>query len=238
MRIAALRLGARVRSASAATRVVSRAPRRAEGFASASTRSVAMAASAPPEFYRDATLRFVDEVVIGKNLCPFAREPRRAIDPVGLECVVEAAKTLEGVLEGVVRESLALSKTTEDETYARSGGCTTLVVTPYCADLEDFDVMMDVMHVLEDAYNDAGLTGEVQVVAFHPNFQFAGEEASAQNFANRSPFPMFHLLRERDVEAAGEAISVDDMLAANAKTLEGIGVERLTAALRALRGEQ
>lgn len=236
MRIASLRtLSARVGRLVSPPVVATRAPR-----ALASSSSVVMAASsaATPEFYRDATLRFVDEVVIGANLCPFAREPRRAIDPVGLECVVETATTLEGVLEGVVRESLALSKTTEDETYARSGGCTTLVVTPYCADLEDFDAMMDVMHVLEDAYDDAGLTGEVQVVAFHPKFQFAGEEASAQNFANRSPFPMFHLLRECDVEAAGETISVDDMLAANSKTLEGIGFERLTAALRALRGEQ
>ena len=47
------------------------------------------------------------------------------------------------------------------------------------------------------------MTGEIQIASFHPDYQFAGtEHADAENFTNRAPFPMLHLIREESVEKA------------------------------------
>jgi hypothetical protein len=161
------------------------------------------------------------------------------MDPPGLACVVEMATTLEGVLERVLLEASALATSVGDERYETTGGKTTLVVTPACGELNrDFEVMMDVMYALEDAFEDLGLAGKVQTVAFHPMFTYSGEpEDSAANFTNRSPYATFHLLRECDVERAGKIISVSAMLDTNVRTLNAIGVQKLRAKLRELRGE-
>ena len=41
------------------------------------------------------------------------------------------------------------------------------------------------------------------MASFHPRYQFAGTEPDdAENYTNRSPYPMLHLLREASVEIA------------------------------------
>jgi len=40
-------------------------------------------------------------------------------------------------------------------------------------------------------------------------FEFAGEEDSIGNLTNRSPYPIFHVLREEEVEAAVKKIDGD-----------------------------
>ncbi len=45
----------------------------------------------------------------------------------------------------------------------------------------------------------------VQIATFHPNYVFEGVSQNARsNHTNRSPYPIFHLLRQEDVEEALE----------------------------------
>ena len=43
--------------------------------------------------------------------------------------------------------------------------------------------------------------GIIQLATFHPQYQFSdAEEDDVENWTNRSPYPMFHLLRENEIE--------------------------------------
>ena len=55
----------------------------------------------------------------------------------------------------------------------------------------------------DDAVAELGLQGVIQVASFHPRYQFedAGPD-DIENYTNRSPYPMLHLLRESSVERA------------------------------------
>ena len=53
--------------------------------------------------------------------------------------------------------------------------------------------------VLEDSDLDATF----QIVGFHPQYLFAGEDPSdPSHMTNRSPYPMIHVIRRQDMEKA------------------------------------
>ena len=50
-----------------------------------------------------------------------------------------------------------------------------------------------------------GYEGTYQIASFHPEYCFQGaEENDPANYTNRSPYPMFHLIREASVKVALE----------------------------------
>ena len=73
--------------------------------------------------------------------------------------------------------------------------------------------------------------GTYQVVSFHPRYQFAGTTVEdPENYTNRSPFPMLHILREssvdRAVESSADAAQITDQ---NITTLNRLGAKELVA---------
>jgi len=47
------------------------------------------------------------------------------------------------------------------------------------------------------------MQGDYQIASFHPNYQFAGTKSDdAENYTNRSPYPLLHILREASLEKA------------------------------------
>ncbi len=55
----------------------------------------------------------------------------------------------------------------------------------------------------DDAVAELDLEGVMQIASFHPEYQFQDAAADAiENYTNRSPYPMLHLLRESSVEKA------------------------------------
>ena len=73
--------------------------------------------------------------------------------------------------------------------------------------------------------------GTYQLVGFHPRYQFAGTTVEdAENYTNRSPFPMLHILREssvdRAVESSADAAQITDQ---NITTLNRLGAKELVA---------
>ncbi|KAL7556475.1 hypothetical protein ACA910_006185 [Epithemia clementina (nom. ined.)] len=95
---------------------------------------------------------------------------------------------------------------------SRSG--TTLVVCPECH-VNDFEAFMDLVQRVEDELIHDGLEleGELQIAPFHPFFRFQGssldDEGQVDDWTNRSPFPIFHILREDEVEQAVDRLDGD-----------------------------
>jgi hypothetical protein len=70
-----------------------------------------------------------------------------------------------------------------------------------------------------------GLAGELQIASFHPAYQFAGSAPNdIENYSNRSPYPMLHVLREASVRRAAAAFpKVNEIGDRNMATLRELG---------------
>ena len=102
---------------------------------------------------------------------------------------------------------------------------TTLLIHP-CV-LGNFSDYNDFLDEADALLVELELDGIVQVASFHPDYQFANTAADAiENFTNRSPYPMLHLLREASIERAVESsIDVDAIPGRNIETLQRLGKE-------------
>ena len=102
---------------------------------------------------------------------------------------------------------------------------TTLIVHPQV--LQDFLDFNDFLGVADEALEDMGLIGALQIASFHPQFQFADTDIDdITNATNRSPFPTLHLLREDSVERAVAAFpEAEAIFERNVQTLRRLGPE-------------
>jgi hypothetical protein len=174
----------------------------------------------------DGTRRWVSSVVIGLNLCPFAR---RVFEADKIRYAVTEATGESALIEDLADElrRLASCPATSVET--------TLLIHPHV--LQDFLDYNDFLGVGDRLVEDLGLRGIIQIASFHPEYQFAGTHPGAvENYTNRSPYPMLHLLREASIAAvAGDP---DELLAIprrNVETLRRLGREKIVEILRQVR---
>ncbi len=91
--------------------------------------------------------------------------------------------------------------------------------------LADFVEYNDFLDVCEAEVIELGLDGKLQVASFHPQYQFAGTEPTdIENYTNRSPFPMLHLLREASIDRAVAAVpDTGEIYRRNIRTLRKLG---------------
>lgn len=137
-----------------------------------------------------STRRWVEDVVVGLNLCPFAR---RELVNERIAFVVSDAADEETLLADLQLELLRL---TDDEQIE-----TTLLIHPRV--LQDFHDYNDFLAAADGLIELLGLEGVLQIASFHPRYQFAGTAPEAvENTTNQSPWPMLHLLREASLERA------------------------------------
>ena len=69
--------------------------------------------------------------------------------------------------------------------------------------LTDFLDYNDFLDIADETLEELDLTGELQIASFHPAYRFAGCSSDAiENYTNRSPYPMLHLLREASLTRA------------------------------------
>lgn len=141
-----------------------------------------------------ATRRWISTLVIGLNLCPFAR---RVFDGDKIRYAVSEAKDEAGLTKDLIDELLALVSTPIEQVE------TTLLIHPQC--FTAFLDYNDFLGVAEQLTEDLGLTGVIQIASFHPDYQFADTKPDdVDNYTNRSPYPMLHLLREASVSAVAD----------------------------------
>ena len=172
----------------------------------------------------DATRRWVEGVVIGLNLCPFAR---RVHDAGRVRYVVTAAaddNALLAALEEELRALVAADRATVE---------TTVLIHPHA--LAAFAEYNDFLPEADRLVRRLGLRGVIQVASFHPEYRFAGTPADAvENYTNRSPHPMLHLLREESVtEVAGDPDALAAIPQRNIDVLRRLGRAEMVARLRA-----
>jgi len=169
------------------------------------------------------TRDWVERVVIGLKLCPFAPAP--ALKGL-IRYVTSDAETCEGLLEDLATELQRLAASPPEQLE------TTLLIHPQV--LENFHDFNDFLDLADELLRMLGLEGEIQIASFHPDYQFAETESGdIGNETNRSPYPTLHLLREesiaRAVDSFGDTSSIP---ATNLLTLQRLGRERLQALKR------
>lgn len=154
------------------------------------------------------------KAVIGLNLCPFAKPVhlRKAI-----RFVVSKAHDEESVMNDLADELIYLSE-------ADSKVCeTTLLILPKI--LSDFVDFNDFMELADQLLEEMDLTGTFQIANFHPFYQFAGTEPNdIENYTNRSPYPILHLIREASIEEALKSVrNPDEIFENNISTMKKLG---------------
>ena len=134
----------------------------------------------------------MERAVIGLNLCPFAKAAHIKNQ---IRYTVSEAQTTDGLLGDLLIELRALAAADPAEID------TTLLIHPQV--LSDFLDYNDFIDLADAAVEELGLSGEIQVASFHPQYQFANTDPDdIENYTNRSPYPTLHLLREASVERA------------------------------------
>src|ERR1700748_70982 len=162
-----------------------------------------------------ATRHWLTEAVIGLHICPFDN----AVHVKGqIRYAVSDAVDMEGVLtdlEAEIQTLVAENPETVD---------TTLLVLPQA--LGDFLDYNDCLFFADRLIRQLRLEGIIQIASFHPHYQFEGSEPDdIENYTNRAPYPILHLLREDSIERAVQAFpDAEEIYERNQETLRRIGL--------------
>jgi len=165
---------------------------------------------------------WVETLVVGLNLCPFAKAE---LIKDRVRFATTAAATEAQLLAALETELALLDADPAIET--------TLLIHPeVLQDFHDYNQFLDDADALLVAL---GLEGVYQIASFHPHYQFGGTEPEdAENHTNRSPYPLLHLLREASLEQAIERFpGVERIPERNIALMNDLGRERLQALLNA-----
>ena len=172
-----------------------------------------------------ATRRWLEKVVIGQKLCPFAPPVLARLRLCGSD-----ARNEDEVVAKVAKEARLLHDGIEMQTRQPGAAVTetTLVVLPSLECTATWQAFVRLSWRLQaEAIADAGLAHALQLVLFHPSAVHSayGEgPEDAADFAIRSPHPTVHLLREVDMLAAVKAYpDVAGIPARNKARLRALG---------------
>lgn len=136
------------------------------------------------------TLKWIQSMVIGLNLCPFAKHE---LDKNAVRIEVSTAKTFAAGIHDLLTEIEHLNTTPATGT--------TLLLFP--SFLSDFSEYLDFVDHSNETLAQSGYQGIYQLATFHPQYQFHGTDSDdVSNYTNRSPYPMLHLLREEMLDRA------------------------------------
>ena len=192
------------------------------------TRRLCTAASA-----HVSTLRWVDSMIVGMNLCPYTKAVRNRAE--AMRCIVCSAIDDGSLLDDI---------TAEVHTLAAGQGETSLLVVPPTTTWgralhDDFGQFLSLGWQVEERLSElAPTTLPLQLALFHPlavrSLYASGAEEDPADYAMRSPHPTIHLLRTADVQALPPA-SAARVPERNRETLEGLGVAKLRELYAAVR---
>ncbi|MFY2068098.1 DUF1415 domain-containing protein [Achromobacter xylosoxidans] len=162
------------------------------------------------------TRDWLTQAVIGLNLCPFAKAVQVKDQ---IRFAVSDATDAEGVLTDL-QDELALLAEADPEKID-----TTLLIIPDA--LDDFLEFNDFEDLSDRLLKRMRLVGELQVATFHPQFQFADTQPDdIENYTNRSPYPILHLLREDSIDRAVESFpDAAEIYEKNIDTMQRLGLE-------------
>ena len=134
------------------------------------------------------TKNWINNVVIGLNLCPFAARPFKD-DLISYQVELEA--NLNIALQALIRQCIKMD--------SDAGIETSFIIFPN--NFIDFFDYLDLVEIGEKLMVKEGYEGIYQIASFHPLYQFAETNPDdPENYTNRSPYPILHILREESLE--------------------------------------
>jgi hypothetical protein len=168
---------------------------------------------------------WLDEFVVGLNLCPFARP---LLGASSLRIAVCASSDKAELRRAFLQELDLLQGSSEQDI------ATTLLAFPHA--LHDFADYLWFLEEAQELLREAGLEGVVQLASFHPQYRFAGEAPdAASQYSNRAPYPLIHLLREDMLSRALEEFANPERIPdRNIAMLNAIESEELERRWRAI----
>lgn len=176
------------------------------------------------------TRAWLEEAVIGLNLCPFAESVHRNNQVTYYVSRADDETALMEDLVLAIDALLSADPATID---------TALLIHPFT--LQNFGEYNEFIGWTMDFLKESKLEAVLQIASFHPEYQFAGTSVDdITNCTNRSPLPMLHLLRESSVDAALTALpEAAQLVEKNLDTLRNLGAtgwdalnERIRASAR------
>jgi len=136
------------------------------------------------------TKRWIQDVVVGCNFCPFAAKELKL---GSIHYQVLRSATIKTCLQEL---AFAFQQLENDNSIE-----TTLLILP--DDFGDFNKYLELTELADEFLADLGKEGIYQVASFHPLYIFAGStSADPANYTNRSLYPMLHILREASLTTA------------------------------------
>ena len=138
------------------------------------------------------TANWIKNVVIGCNFCPFAA---KALAKKTVRYVVIDTSDFKSGLTELANEFEFLNRNENIET--------TFII--FSQGFADFLQYLDLVDKGERLLTKENYEGVYQLASFHPQYLFAGtNENDPENYTNRSPYPMLHILREDSITKALE----------------------------------
>lgn len=161
-----------------------------------------------------ATRHWLSRAVIELNLCPFAKS---VYVKEQIRYVISRACDDQEILDELESELRFLADADPERLD------TSLLIIPDA--LHDFDDYNDFLRRAQRVLKRTRLTGILQIASFHPAYQFADSSPNdIENYTNRAPYPILHLLREdsiaRGVQAFPDAAIIFER---NQDTLRRLG---------------
>lgn len=127
---------------------------------------------------------WLNDIVIGLQFCPFAHHPYR-LNRIHYQ--VSRLPSAEARINELLEECQRLDQDQSIET--------TLIIYPNA--LESYFDYQQFLEWANSTLKNYHWQGVYQLASFHPNYCFAyTDEDDKENYTNRSPYPIIHLLRE------------------------------------------
>lgn len=169
---------------------------------------------------KQEVILWLNTVVIGLNLCPFAGRPT---NENRVHFQLSDSNLEEDVLADLIAEMERLDKTPVAELE------TTLLILPNA--LQDFFNYTQFLIWAQSQLKQRGWKGVYQLASFHPNYCFAGADpADDENLTNRSPYPVIHIIREASLAKAIEYFEgVEAIPERNKAAVEALSMEQKRA---------
>ncbi len=141
-----------------------------------------------PQQIIDQTKKWINEVVIGCNFCPFAAT---VVKQQKVHYQVETSGALNTCLTTFLLEINRLNDDVSIET--------SFILFPNS--FQQFDDYLDLVSLAGQLLKKEGYEGVYQLANFHPLYRFTNSSQNdAANYTNRSVYPMLHLLREESID--------------------------------------
>ncbi|MDO6617076.1 MULTISPECIES: DUF1415 domain-containing protein [Pacificibacter] len=166
------------------------------------------------------TRRWLEQMVVGLNLCPFSS---RVIAQNQVHYAICDAITDEQLEQFCVTELQRLLGSNENDI------ATSLLM--FTQGLAEFDEYLAILDWFQQLLENAELEEHVQLASFHPQYQFEGVAAEdLSHFTNRSPYPTIHLLRQDQMSKVLAQVSDPEKIYLdNIKTLNKLGRRQVEA---------